>query len=138
MEKTTDSNSFQSSVTYRKNQLEDKYSQNESVGINLANITDIYKWLKLELGSYTLYSNGTAQSYSALNPGFDYMPYNSLIDNNGNPYVSTMASRFSESTLNTIKLRGLYNMDLTPLDELGRNLTKIKKLLKPYLCKTEY
>jgi len=124
--KTTDTNSFQSSVTYKNNQLEDKYSQNESVGINLANITDIYKWLKLELGSYTLYSNGTTQSYNALNPGFDYMPYNSLIGNDGNPYVSTMASRFSESTLNTIKSKGLYNMDLTPLDELGRNLTRSK------------
>jgi TonB-linked SusC/RagA family outer membrane protein len=124
--KSTDRNSFQSSVTYKKNQLEDKYSQNESIGLNLANIADINNWLRLELGSYTLYNNGKTQSYDALNPGFDYMPYNSLIGNDGNPYVSTMASRFSESTMNTINSKGLYNMDLTPLDELGRNLTKSK------------
>lgn len=124
--KSTDKNAFQSSVTYKNNQLEDKFSKNESIGINLSNITDINNWLRLELGSYTYYTDATTQSYNTLNSGFDYMPYNSLVDDDGNPYVSTTVSRYSESAMNTITSKGLYNMDITPLDELGRNLTKTK------------
>lgn len=124
--KTTDVNSFNASVTYKNDKYEDISSRDEYIGINLRNSTDITKWLSLDLGVYIKYEKGNTQTYNALSPGFSYQPYNSLIDEDGNPFVSTAESRYNASTLNAINSYGLYNMDITPLDELKRNVQKNK------------
>lgn len=120
--KASENNSFNASVTYKSNSYEDIYSDDESVGINLKNTTQITDWLTIDIGSYTKFLNGTTQSYNTFNPGFTYQPYNSLVDGSGNPFVSTAESRLNGSTLDAISNYGLYNMDIAPLNELGRNL----------------
>lgn len=54
------------------------------------------------------------------------MPYDGLVDSNGNPYTNTEADRYSQADLNTLHSNGLYNLDITPLDEMGWNLTHNK------------
>ncbi len=124
--KATDQNNFMASVTYKNNKYEDIYSKDESIGVDLRNSAEVTKWLTVDFGNYFNYQKGTAQTYDPLNPGFVYQPYNRLVDDSGNPFVSTARSRLSESTIDAINNYGLYNMDITPLDELGLNLMKSK------------
>lgn len=133
--KATESNTFNASLTYKNNKLEDKYSENETLGLNLRNSTQINSWLSLDLGTYVNYGKGDTQSYFASNPnfilgpGFKYQPYNQLVNNDGTNFVSTAASRFNNFTLQSIQNYGLYNMDINPIDELGRNLIENKNFL---------
>ncbi|WP_228491944.1 SusC/RagA family TonB-linked outer membrane protein [Prolixibacter sp. NT017] len=124
--KATEQNNFMASVTYKNNKYEDIYSNDESVGIDLRNTTEVTKWLTVDFGHYFNYRNGKTQTYDPLNPGFVYQPYNRLVNDSGNPFVSTAESRLSESTIDAINTYGLYNMDIKPLDELGMNLRKSK------------
>ena len=64
--KATESNSFNASLTYKGNKFEDRYSENESVGINLKNSTEITSWLTLDLGTYINYSKSNTQAYNAV------------------------------------------------------------------------
>ncbi len=139
--KATESNTFNASVTYKDNQLEDKYSENQSVGVNLKNSTQINSWLSLDLGTYINYGKGDTQSYFASNPnftsgpGFKYQPYNQLVNNDGTNFVSTAASRYNNFTLQSLQNYGLYSMDITPMDELGRNLIESKNFLNRTFAK---
>jgi TonB-linked SusC/RagA family outer membrane protein len=133
--KATENNTFNASLTYKNNQLEDIYSENETVGLNLKNSTQINSWLSLDLGTYVNFGKGDTQSYFASNPnftsgpGYKYQPYNQLVNNDGTNFVSTPESRYNAFTLNSIKNYGLYNMNITPMDELGRNLIENKNFL---------
>jgi len=140
--KATETNTFNASLTYKSNQLEDIYSENQTVGLNLKNSTEINSWLSLDLGSYTNFGTGDTQSYlpnnpvsMAGNPGYKYMPYNQLVNNDGTNFVSTPESRYNAFTLNSIKNYGLYDMNITPMDELGRNLTESKNFLNRTFAK---
>ena len=139
--KATETNTFNASLTYKSNQFEDIYSENETVGLNLKNSTEINSWLSLDLGSYTNFGKGDTQSYFASNPnftsgpGYKYMPYNQLVNNDGTNFVSTPESRYNAFTLNSIKNYGLYDMNITPMDELGRNLTESKNFLNRTFAK---
>ncbi|MBW1654992.1 SusC/RagA family TonB-linked outer membrane protein [Flavobacterium quisquiliarum] len=127
--KATQNNTFNASITYKSNQLEDVYSENETVGINIKNSTQINSWLSLDLGTYTNFGKGDTQSYFASSPGFKYQPYNQLVNNDGTNFVSTAASRYNNFTLQSMQTYGLYNMDITPMDEFGRNLVENKSFL---------
>jgi len=127
--KATETNTFNASLTYKNNQLEDIYSENETVGLNLKNSTQINSWLSLDLGTYVNFGKGDTQSYFASNPGYKYQPYNQLVNNDGTNFVSTPESRYNSFTLNSIKNYGLYDMNITPMDELGRNLIESKNFL---------
>ncbi|AWK04702.1 SusC/RagA family TonB-linked outer membrane protein [Flavobacterium crocinum] len=133
--KATENNTFNASLTYKSNQLEDRYSDNETVGLNLKNSTQINSWLSLDLGSYTNFGKGDTQSYFASGPGFKYQPYNQLVNNDGTNFVSTAASRYNNFTLQSMQTYGLYNMDITPMDEFGRNLTENKTFLNRTFAK---
>lgn len=140
--KATENNTFNASLTYRNNELEDKYSENQSVGVNLKNTTQINNWLSLDLGTYINYGKGDTQYYKANNPsptsdnpGFKYQPYNQLVNNDGTNFVSTAASRYNAFTLQSLQNYGLYNMDITPMDEFGRNLIKSKNFLNRTFAK---
>ncbi|WP_343613948.1 SusC/RagA family TonB-linked outer membrane protein [Flavobacterium sp.] len=139
--KATGTNAFNASITYKDNQLEDRYSENQSVGINLKNSTQINSWLSLDLGTYTNFGKGDTQSYFASNPtfttgpGYKYQPYNQLVNNDGTNFVSTAASRYNNFTLNSMQTYGLYNMDITPMDEFKRNLIESKNFLNRTFAK---
>lgn len=133
--KATESNSFNASLTYKNNELEDQYSDNESVGINLKNTTEINSWLSLDLGTYINFNKSNTQSFDAFSPGFKYQPYNQLVNADGTNFVSTAASRYNDFTLQSMQDYNLYNMDITPMDEFGRNLTEGKNFLNRTFAK---
>lgn len=120
----TEKNTFNASLSYRNNREEDKYTDSESFGLNLLNTTRLTSWLTLDLGTYLNYGDGTTQSYNLTSPGYNYVPYSSLLNGDGSYYTNTAADRYSKSQQEIISSYGLYSMDITPLDELGRNLLK--------------
>ena len=133
--KATESNSFNASLTYKGNKFEDKYSDSQSVGLNIKNSTQINNWLSLDLGTYINYGKSNQQLYNALDPQFKYQPYNQLVNNDGSYFTSTAASRYDSYTLQSMQDYGLYNMDITPMDELGRNVAEGKNFLNRTFAK---
>ncbi|WP_163408540.1 SusC/RagA family TonB-linked outer membrane protein [Flavobacterium ajazii] len=133
--KASESNSFNASLTYKNNKLEDIYSENETVGINLKNSTQINSWLSVDLGTYINFGKGDLQNYNALSPGFKIQPYNQLVNNDGSYFTSTAASRYNNFTLQSIQNYGLYNMDITPMEELGRNVSETKSFMNRTFAK---
>jgi len=124
--KASEKNSFNASVTYKNDKMEDKYTKDNSFGISFTNLTHLYNWLDLEIGSYTNYGNATTQNYSLLSPGYSWDIYDGLVNSDGSNYTSYAKDRYSESALGTIQTYGLLNMDITPLEEMGYNLTETK------------
>lgn len=124
---STENNSFTSSLSYRNNQFADKYNYDSNVGISLQNTLNVTRWLTFDAGAFINYANGSSQSYSLDMPGFSNFPYMSL-GTPENPYTSPTSDRYTQSNVNTINTYGLYNMDLTPLNELGMGLNKKKDL----------
>lgn len=134
--KATESNTFNASLTYKGNKFEDRYSDNQSVGINLKNSTQINNWLSVDLGTYINYGKSDTQTYDPLKQtDFKYQPYNQLVNNDGSYFTSTAASRYNNYTLQSIKDYGLYSMDITPMDELGRNVIESKNFLNRTFAK---
>ncbi|MGS2763035.1 SusC/RagA family TonB-linked outer membrane protein [Sinomicrobium sp. M5D2P9] len=127
--RATKNNSFNASVTYKDNKFEDRYSEDNSLGINLRNSTEITDWLTMDVGTYIHFNNADEQAYDALNPGFVYQPYNRLVNEDGTSFTSTAASRYNNSTLQSLDTYNMYNMDITPMDELGRNIRERKNFL---------
>jgi TonB-linked SusC/RagA family outer membrane protein len=124
--KTSDSNMFKASVTYKDNKEEDRYSGDRSVGVNITNSLTVTKWLKLDIGTYNYYQDRQEQSFNILSPGYKYMPYDVLKNADDSPYTSLTSERLPYYELDDIDTYGLYNMDITPLDELGRNVGTTK------------
>jgi TonB-linked SusC/RagA family outer membrane protein len=120
--KASPQNNFMGSVSYRNNKFNDKFTKDDSFGFDLKNSLDMTSWLKFDIGSYTYFKKGTTQTYDAMNPGYSYMPYDGLVNDDGSYYTSTPASRYSQSTVDIINSNSLYSMNITPLDEIGRNL----------------
>jgi hypothetical protein len=61
-----------------------------------------------------------------LSPGYKFMPYDVLQNSDGSHYTSLASSRLTKSNYALIDSYGLYSMDITPLDELNRNIEKTK------------
>lgn len=121
-------NLFKASVTYKYNTLEDKYSNNQSLGINLTNTFHFTKWLSLDLGAYLKVGEDQTQNYNVLSPGYSVLPYDNLVNADGSCYTKPMSERYDASTLAIYQKYGLYNMDITPLEELDRQITTNKEL----------
>lgn len=122
--KTTDNNMFKASITYRDNKQADRYTDDQSIGVNITNNLEVTKWLKLDIGTYNYYQKQNKQSYDALSPGYKYMPYDVLKNTDGSNYTSLASSRLTKDNYALISDYGLYNMDITPLNELGLNRAK--------------
>jgi len=136
--KASENNSFNASLTYKNNKLEDIYSENQTLGLNLKNSTQINSWLSLDLGTYINFGTGDLQSYNALTElgaGYKFQPYNQLVNNDGSNFTSTAASRYNNFTLQSMQSYGLYNMDITPMEELGRNVSQTKNFLNRNFAK---
>ncbi|CAD0001267.1 SusC/RagA family TonB-linked outer membrane protein [Flavobacterium chungangense] len=133
--KASETNSFNASLTYKDNKLEDKYSDNKSIGLNLKNSTEITSWLTLDLGAYINYGKSNTQTYNAFVPGFKTQMYNQLVNNDGSNFISTAASRYNNFTLQSMQTYGLYNMDITPMEEFGRNINEGQNFLNRTFAK---
>lgn len=137
MANASDKNAFYSSVTYRDNAFEDKYSGDKNLGLNVRNTAHLTRWLDLELSTYLQYADGKRQSFDPLLPGYNYLPYDQLKNDDGSNYTSTAASRLPANTINIINNYKLYSMDITPLDELGLNLSKSKGFMSRSYAKLD-
>lgn len=124
--KATDQNNFAASLTYKHNRQADKHTSDYSYGLNLQNTTKLNQRISLDLGAYLNFGHAATQSYDLLSPGFNYMPYESLWTADGDPMTSYYADRASIYNQQTLADYRLYSEDITPLDELGRNLTRQK------------
>jgi TonB-linked SusC/RagA family outer membrane protein len=124
--KTSDSNMFKASVTYKDNQDANLYSGDRSMGINLTNSLSVTKWLKLDIGAYNYYQDKDAQSFNVSSPGYKYLPYDVLKNADGSNYTSPASERLTNANYALIDSYGLYSMDITPLDELEMNVAKTK------------
>lgn len=133
----SDKNAFYTSITYRHNALEDKYSANKNLGVNLRNTAHLTNWLDFEVSSYLQYTDKEEQGFSAFNPGYNYLPYDQLKNDDGSNYTSTAASRLSANTINIMNQYKLYSMDITPLDEIGMNLGKTKGFMSRSYAKLD-
>lgn len=122
--KASTHNNFRMSLSFRSNKLNDKYSNDRSFAVDLKDILDITPWLTLEFGNYTNFKKAQTQTFDLFSPGYNYLPYDQLKNEDGTNYTKSMSERLSQSTLNIINNNGLYSMDITPLDEISRNLNK--------------
>lgn len=122
----SEKNTFNASITYRNNLESDKYTDNDDIGINIQNTTQITKWLTLDVGTYLNYGSGSTQSFSLFSPGYTYMPYDRLVNGDGSYYTNRQEDRYSAYNMSILNSNGLYNLDITPLDEIGMNLTRQK------------
>ena len=122
----SEKNTFNASITYRNNLESDKYTDNDDIGINIQNTTQITKWLTLDVGAYLNYGSGSTQSFSLFSPGYTYMPYDRLVNGDGSYYTNRQEDRYSAYNMSILNSNGLYNLDITPLDEIGMNLTRQK------------
>lgn len=122
--KATDKDNFNLSLTYKDNQESDRYTSSNEIGINLTNTLKVNRVLTIDAGSYINYGRGTQQSFSLLAPEYTFMPYDLLRNQDGTNYTSLYAERASESNVMSLQEYGLHSMDITPLDETGRNLNK--------------
>ena len=121
-------NQFKASVTYKHDALEDKYSNNQSLGLNMTNTTNFTKWLSLDLGAYLKVGEDDTQNYSVLSPGYSVLPYDNLVNADGTHYTKPMSEILSASNLAVYNQYGLYSTDITPLDELNRQITTTKEI----------
>ena len=120
--RATDNNNFRAAVTYRNNKMNDKFTNDNSWDIDLRDQLDITSWLTLNVGSYTFYKKGNLQSFNPMSPGYSYMPYDRLINDDGTHFTSTQESRLGQSDLAILTGYGLPDYNITPLDEIGRNI----------------
>ena len=93
-------------------------------------------WLKADVGIYVNYKNGVTQTYDLLesySAGFTAMPYDRLVDENGDPV--TWVSQETKTVRDNIENYGLYDVDITPLDELGRRLEKSREYAMRMFCR---
>lgn len=122
--KTTDRNTFNASATYWRNRSEDIHSNDDKLSINVTNSLDITKWLSFDAGIYLKYGKAQMQSYTAMSPGFSFLPYDQLVADDGS-YVSAVSQNNKDTRDNIIKY-GMYDEIITPMNELGLRLNKAK------------
>ncbi|UYQ95746.1 SusC/RagA family TonB-linked outer membrane protein [Chitinophaga horti] len=115
-------NAFYASATYRDDALEDRYASDRNLGINIRNTAHLTKWLDLEVGTYLLAGDSREQAFNALSPGYTVMPYDRLVNADGSHFTSLASSRLSVNDLSIIDQYGLYSANVTPLDEISRNI----------------
>lgn len=135
---STDKNRFNASLTYKHNDQADRYSSDYSYGINLLNSLKLNKMITLDLGAYLNYGRAAQQSYDLLHPGFNYMPYQSLWNTDGTPLTSYYSDRASVANQQTWADNNLYSEDITPLDEVGRNLAHQKNFSSRAFAKLDF
>lgn len=123
---SSERNSFNASATFWKHNYEDIKHGDHSLGINIADMMKITDWLTLDMGAYVKYGRDNQQNYSLLNPGFSFLPYNSLVAADGS-YVNAPAQG-DASRRDIIEQNGMMTEILTPMKELNWSRSKGKTL----------
>lgn len=126
--KTTAANRFKASVTYKHNAYEDRYSKDQSVGINLANTTRLTRWMELETGAYLQFADADEQTYNPLLPGYTVLPYDDLLNADGSPCTRPAALLYGSTHQAALKQYGLYSEDITPMANLDKGVGNTKTL----------
>ena len=124
----SEKNIFRASLSYRRDALEDKNTTNNNCGINISNSTNFTKWLSLDLGAYIDYGSDNTEGYSVLSPGYSIQPYDRLVNPDGTYYTMPMSEYLSKYTIDNYNKYNLYNADITPLNELGKQQTQSRQL----------
>ena len=127
--RASDGNNFMASLTYRNNKMNDRYTDDNSWGVDIRDILDVTPWLKFEFGSYSYFKKDNQQSFDVMNPGYSYQPYDQLKNADGTNYTNTAADRMSIYDQMTLNDYGLYPMDITPLDEISRNIRRTNSFI---------
>ena len=127
--RASDDNNFRASLTYRNNKMNDKYTNDNSWALDLRDQLDITSWLTASIGSYTFYKKDNAQSFDPMSPTYSFMPYDRLRNDDGSNYTYTQESRLGASDLSILNSYGLYSMDITPLDEICRNIRSTNEFI---------
>ena len=124
--KATDTNNFMASLSYRNNKLNDKFNNDNSWTLDIKDQFDITPWLHLTVGNYAYMQRSQAQTFDPLSAGYTYESYDGLKNGDGSNTTYTQEDRLTQNSLGILNRYGLYNLDITPLDEIGRNLDKTK------------
>ena len=123
---SSDRNSFNASATYWKHNYEDVNHGDHSLGINITDQMKLASWLTADIGAYIKYGRENLQKYDLLNPGFNFLPYDGLVANDGS-YIAA-PSPSNASRRETIAQNGMVPEVLVPMDELGYGVSKAKSL----------
>lgn len=125
--KATDNNNFMASLSYRNNKLNDKYNNDNSWTLDIKDQLDITPWLHFSVGNYVYMQRSQAQTFDPLTASYyTYESYDGLKNDDGSNTVYSQEDRLTQSSLNILNKYGLYNLDITPLDEISMNLNKTK------------
>lgn len=119
----SDINSFVGTIAFNRDNYNSKNSYREDLNISLRNTINATKWLSVDLGASVIYTNSQTAGFDAAAPGFTVTPYMSFYNEDGSTIVSKQEDRLNNSRLNAINNYGLYNENIDPMDELGRNNT---------------
>lgn len=126
--KTTGKNMFKASVTYKHNAYEDKYSKDQSVGININNITKVASWMDFEIGSFMQFGDTDEQTYDPLSPGYTVLPYDDLVNADGTYYTRPSSLLYNSTKQQALTKYGMYSEDITPMDNLDKGVANTKSL----------
>ena len=124
--KATDSNNFRASLAYRTNKQHNKYDKDNSWTLDIKDRLTITPWLHFTVGNYAFIESTQRQTFDPLSASYTYEPYDGLKNEDGTNTVYTQEDRLTSSRLAILNKYGLYSMDITPLDEIGRNLDRTK------------
>lgn len=120
---SSERNNLVATLSYNRTNEFSRYSFNEGVDISLRNTVNMTSWATLDLGASIIYNNSSSSPYTLSTPGFSVAPYMSFYNEDGSYIKGSQEEMLSASRLNAIKAYGLYNEDIDPMDELGRNKT---------------
>lgn len=124
--KTTGKNMFKASLTYKHNTLEDRYSKDRSIGLNLNNITRITQWMSFEIGSFMRFADEDVQTYNPLSPGYTVLPYDDLVNADGSFYTRPATLLYGSTKQQALTDYGMYSEDITPMANINRGIANTK------------
>lgn len=128
LSKTTGRNMFKASVTYKHNTYEDKYSKDQSIGININNITKVTKWMDFEIGSYMQFGDENQQTYDPLSPGYTVLPYDDLVNADGSYYTRPASLLYNSTKQKALTQYDMYSEDISPMLNLDKGIANTKSL----------
>lgn len=126
--KTTAGNRFKASVTYKRGAYEDKYSKDQSLGVNIANTTRLTRWMDFELGAYMQFGDADQQTYDALSPGYAVLPYDDLVLGDGTWYTRPAAQLYGSTKQAALTNYNMYSEDITPMANLRQGVAGTQSL----------
>lgn len=134
----TDRNNLVATLAYNRTNQFSKYSFNEGLDISLRNTLNMTSWASADLGVSLIYNNSSSSAYSLSSPGYAVAPYMSFYNEDGSYRLGKQEELLSSSRLNAINNYGLYNEDIDPMDELGRNKTVANDLVSRVYARLKF